>query len=297
MTGDSSSSNADRRGRSLLAAGAAIGILVAVASAIKPAGHGLPADAVAMVNDRVVSVEELARAIDLLARDKRNVMTDEDRAYVLSRLIDEELLVQRGVEIGLVESDQSVRKAIVKAMMDSILLDAESVKPTDEDLRAFYRDNRDYFTRPPTLRARQILFRNGTDHTDGLQRAEQAATALTDGMSFADAVVQFGDRPIQPLPDKLLPARALREYIGPTALEALMSLSAGQRTQPLPSPFGYQILELLERKGTDAPAFETIATQVAGVYARRAGEKALRDYLTRLRDEATLAYSANAPRQ
>jgi len=297
MRGDSSSSNADRRGRWLLAAGAAIGILVAVASAIKPAGDGLPAHAVAMVNDRVISVEELARAIDLLARDKRNEMTDEDRAYVLSRLIDEELLVQRGIDIGLVESDQSVRKAIVKAMMDSILLDAESEKPTEEDLRAFYRDNQDYFTRPPTLRVRQILFRNGTEHADGLQRAEQAATALSGGMSFADAVAGFGDRPIQPLPDKLLPARALREYIGPTALETLMSLSPGQRTHPLPSPFGYQILELLERKGTDAPAFESIALQVEGVYARRAGEKALRDYLTRLRDEASLAYSANAPRQ
>jgi parvulin-like peptidyl-prolyl isomerase len=297
MADDSSSSKADRRGRWLLAAGAAIGILVAVASAIQPTDHRLPAGAVATVNDRVIPFEALVRAIDLLAQDKRNEMTDEDRAFVLSRLIDEELLVQRGVEIGLVESDQSVRKAIVKAMMDSILLEAESEKATDEELRAFYRDNQDYFTRPPALRVRQILFRNGTERADGLHRAEQADAALAGGLSFADAVAQFGDASIQPVPDTLLPARALREYIGPTALETLLSLPAGTRTPPLPSPFGYQILELVEREGTDAPPFDTIAEQVEGVYARRGGERALRDYLTRLRDEASVGYAADAPRE
>lgn len=294
MTGGSSSFDSDRRRRRLLAVGAGVGILLAVASAIKPSGSGLPAGAVAAINDRVLSEEELARAINLLAQDKRNEMTEEDRAFVLSRLIDEELLVQRGVEIGLVESDSGVRKAIVKAMMDSILLDAESEKPSEEELRAFYRDNQDYFARPPTLRVRQILFHGAED---ALPRAQKAAAALDHGMAFADAAAQFGDEPIQPIPDTLLPAHALREYIGPTALEAVMSLQAGKRTDPIPSPFGYQILELVERQAMDVPAFESIAEQIEGVYIRRAGEKSLRDYLTRLRDEAKLRYAADAPRQ
>lgn len=293
MKGGSSSSKSDRRARWILAVGAGVGILLAVASAIKPAANGLPRGAVAAVNDRIVSDEELARAINLLAQDKRNEMTDEDRAFVLSRLIDEELLVQRGVEIGLVESDSGVRKAIVKAMMDSILLDAESEKPTEEELRAFYRDNQDYFTRPPSMRVRQILFRGESTR----QRAEQASAALDNGTSFSEAAVQFGDDPIQPVPDTLLPARALREYVGPTALETLMSLQSGKRTGPLPSPFGYQILELVERGGAEAPAFESVAEQVEGLYIRRAGERALRDYLARLRDEARLRYAADAPRQ
>jgi parvulin-like peptidyl-prolyl isomerase len=294
MTDNPSSSGADRRARRLLGFGAAVGIVIAVTSAIKPATPGLPAGAVAAINDRVLSEEELARAIGLLAQDKRNELTEEDRAFVLSRLIDEELLVQRGVEIGLVESDQSVRKAIVKAMMDSILLDAESEKPSEEELRAFYRENQDYFARPPTLRVRQILFRSGDDNR---ARAEQASAALANGMSFAEAAAQFGDEPIQPLPDALLPARALREYVGPTALETLMSLQGGERTAPLPSPFGYQILELVEREGMDVPTFESVAEQVEGEYIRRAGEKALRDYLTRLRSDARLRYAPDAPRQ
>jgi peptidyl-prolyl cis-trans isomerase SurA len=196
----------------------------------------------------------------------------------------------------LVDSDQSIRKAIVKAMMDSILLDAESEQPTEDQLRAFYRDNQDYFARPPTLRARQILFRNNAERADGLQRAEQAAAALAGGISFADAVAQFGDAPIQPIPDTLLPARALREYIGPTALETLMSLQAGERTPPIPSPFGYQILELVEREGIDVPTFESVVEQVEAAYIRRAGENALRAYLARLRDEASVRYGASAPR-
>lgn len=294
MTDNPSSSPTDRRGRWLLGAGAAIGIAVAVASAIKPSGPGLPTGAVAAVNDRIVSEEELARAIGLLAQDKRNELTDGDRAFVLSRLVDEELLVQRGVEIGLVDSDQSVRKAIVKAMMDSILLDAESEKPNEDELRAFYSENQDYFTRPPSLRVRQILF-PGDD--EGMQRARQASEALAGGMAFTEATAQFGKDPIQPIPDTLLPVRALREYIGPSALETVMSLQVGERTDAIPSPFGYQILELVEREATNVPAFESIADQIEAVYIRRAGEEALRDYLARLRDEASLRYAADAPRQ
>jgi parvulin-like peptidyl-prolyl isomerase len=183
--------------------GAAAGILVAVASVIRPSGDALPADAVATVNDRIVSAEELDRAIGLLARDKRNEMTDEDRAYILSRLVDEELLVQRGIEIGLVESDQAVRKAIVKAMMDSILLDAESDKPPAAALRVFHRDTRDYCVRPPTVRVRQILFRSGEE---GLQRAEQAAAELAKGKSFADVA----SRAVDAQPDSVRGAAAGR---------------------------------------------------------------------------------------
>jgi parvulin-like peptidyl-prolyl isomerase len=112
-----------------------------------------------------------------------------------------------------------------------------------------------------------------------------------------DAAARFGDEPIQPLPDTLLPARALREYIGPTALETLMAMQAGERTPPIHSPFGYQILELVEREGADVPTFEAVAEQVEAAYTRRAGEKALRDYLARLREEANLRYAADAPRR
>ena len=138
---EASSSQTKRRARIILGVGAAIGIMLAAAGAFAPSGPGagaLPTDAIARVNKKTIRTEEFARA--LLTRDKGNEITDEDRARVLNRLIDEELLVQRGTELGIIDSDRAVRKAISTAMIQTIVAESSSKQPSEDDLRAFYED-------------------------------------------------------------------------------------------------------------------------------------------------------------
>jgi hypothetical protein len=92
---------ANRRALQLLAAGSVVGILLGVAVALyeREATTGAPPDgAIALVNSRPIREEDYARAVALVERDKRTEVTDEDRARVLDRLIEEELLIQRGGE-------------------------------------------------------------------------------------------------------------------------------------------------------------------------------------------------------
>ena len=153
------------RGPILLAVGAIVGVLMAAIGAIAPNGRNvgaLPEDAIARVNDKTIGTEEFARAMTLLAGDKRYPVTDEDRGHVLDRLIDEELLVQDGIETGLVDSDRTVRKAISTAMIASIIAESASNQPSEDDLRAFYQENRPNFARIarqhyPTAGAGQVV--------------------------------------------------------------------------------------------------------------------------------------------
>ena len=92
--------------------GVVVGLAVAAFAALGPLKTGpLPPGAVARVGPALISRQAYDSAIQGLAADKRNPLTPADKAMALSRLIDEELLVQRGQELGLVTSEGSDRKS------------------------------------------------------------------------------------------------------------------------------------------------------------------------------------------
>lgn len=142
---------AERRALLLLAIGSVIGIVSGVTVAFRDPGRAprvLPDDAIALVNGRAIREEEYARALALLAADKRTEITDADRAHVLNRLIEEELLVQGGITIGLVHSHPAVRQAMTRAMLASIVAESTSEQPSEDVLRTFYAENPTVFVRP-----------------------------------------------------------------------------------------------------------------------------------------------------
>ena len=150
---------ANRRALLLLAAGSVVGILLGVAVAWyeRDATTGaLPDGAIALVNGRPIREEDYARAVALVERDKRTEVTDEDRARVLDRLIEEELLIQRGIAIGLVDSNRAVRKAITQAMLASSVAESVSVRPSEDELRTFYVENPSLFARSAEVADGQV---------------------------------------------------------------------------------------------------------------------------------------------
>lgn len=118
-------------------------------------------EAIALVNGKAITTEDFARAVAMVASDKRTAITDADRAHVLNRLIDEELLVQDGIAMGLVESNRAVRQALTQAMLAAIVSERVSARPSEEALRTFYEKNRSLFVRsaqgerPPLARGEE----------------------------------------------------------------------------------------------------------------------------------------------
>lgn len=134
----------------LLAVGGVSGVLLGLLStlhSVDSASVGaLPDDAIALVNGKAIREDEYVTALALLAGDKRSALTDQDRAHVLTRLIEEELLVQHGIASGVVDTDRTVRRAMTQALMDSIVAASASELPTDAELRTFYEQQQSRFT-------------------------------------------------------------------------------------------------------------------------------------------------------
>jgi hypothetical protein len=211
-------------------------------------------------------------------------------------MIDEELLVQRALELGLAHLDRRVRADLTSSVINAVVNDVDDNDPSERQLRDFYSENQSYFTRPGRIRVKQIFFRSrAADRVardggplDGGARAERAHGELLAGRDWDSVKAKWGDMEIAPLPNTMLPAAKIREYLGPTVLRSILELSVGQTSPPVRSGTGFHIVQLSDRGHAQAPAFEEVAELVKVDWRRRRGDEALRSYLADLRAAANI---------
>lgn len=245
-----------RAPRRLLIAGLVAGAALAAFGLRAPPGADLPPEAVARVNDRLILRDAWLRAVASVASERRAELSEADQRHILQRLIDEELLVQHGVQLGLVESDARLRSTLVSEVMAAARTDGSA--PDEATLRAFYDANRAFFAPAAHLRV-------------------QAWRLDADGAR----------RPLEPAPpDALLPLAKLRAYIGPTLAEAARTLPVGQDSAAIETGTGRVVLRVQESQPGAAPPFEQVRDLVRGEMRRRADEAAVRALLAQLRESS-----------
>ena len=279
-----------RRGGTLLAVGAGLGLAAALWGALGQPGLGrTDAGSIATVDGVAIARADFERALASLAADKRSPLTTVDARRALDRLIDEELLVRRGLDLGLGTSDLAVRKALVDAMVQFASAEAAGREPDDAELRRFYAERPGLVQAGPELRVQVVNFPS-RDAT----RVAAMRAALHSGKDFGAASVASGAEAVF-VPDALLPAAKIADYAGPSVRDAAMTLAPGDVAGPLDVGGLPTFVLLRERRADAAPPFEQVRDLVAEEWRRRQAEAALEDYLAQLRRRSRIRYSADAP--
>ena len=276
----------------ILGVGAAIGILLSVAGALVPTTSDFSGHVIARVNEKGISSQDLAFALGRLSHGRPT--THEQRLQVLQHLIDQELLIQRGVEIGLLDSDRTVRKAISMSVIDATVAAAVATEPSEEELRAFHASHQAVFTLPARAHVQQLYCAAKGDLTKAKARAEQAVAALSRGVSFTEVRDRYGDSDPNPPPDAPVPAYVLQRSLGPTLTHIALTLKAGAFSSPWQLPAGYHILRLVAYQPEQVQPYETAQQTVKAEYFRRKRDDALQNYLDHLRQQATVVLSPQA---
>ncbi len=283
---------AERRTLVLLAIGAAAGLIAAASAIVTPASYpgAIPADAVAVVGDVVIRRDDYLRLLAGFESDSKGAIDETARRHVLDRMIDEELLVQRALDLGLARVDRRVRADLTSALITSIVGISDDREPEPGELESFYAEESGFFARPGRLHVRQVFFRvpTGADESAILERARLAREALLSGRSLESVRSEYGDAEVSPLPDTLLPAVKLREYIGPTAVRAALELETGEVGEPVRSGIGIHVLVMADRTPTVTPPLSDIEPQVRSEWQRRLGDRSLRAYLDQLREDGNV---------
>ncbi len=281
----------------LLAVGALLGLALAAAGLLGASGSrraALPADAAAVVNGVVVPAAAFEQALAALQAASRGRVDSPQRRALLGRLVDEELLVQHGLALGLVELDRKLRADLLRAVIDHAIAAAAVEEPSSEELARFYAANAELFGQADALLVKQLFLR--LDHADDgaaqsrLERqAEQARARLLGGEDIAVVAAEVGDTPVVPLPQAYLRPTKLGDYLGATALRAVLSLELGGVSPPLRSVDGLHIYQLAGRRPAPPPLLASIKDLVVGEYRRRRDDETLRALIADLRRRADIA--------
>lgn len=240
--------------RVLLWLGLGLGALVAgLQLGRDAASSALPPGVVARVGERLILRDEWLKAVAATASERRTPLTAAQQQQILDRLIDEELLVQHGLALGLVQRDQRLRGQLVSEVL--FTAGADRSDPDETELQAYFATHRDRFAPPGALRI----------------AAWQIDTA--------------GQRQpyLPPLPDRLLPPAKLQQYLGPGPVRVALDLPLQVVSEPLDVGGRRIVLTVLERAPGPAPEFAAVREAVLTDYRRHADEAAVRELLQQLR--------------
>lgn len=235
-------------------AGAALAVfyIARVPDTVEPA-----ADAVAWVNDRPIDRASYESALQAVAGDRKaGTLREGDRERVLERLIDQELLIDRAIELGLHERDPQIRNQLATAMIDFLVRRAEDDARGAEDdaLRAFYEEQQFRFQQSPQFRLR------------------------VDGAGV-------------PLPNGFLLVKDIEQRLGPSAARAVAGLRVGESVTVGQGSTAYTVT-LVERRDGEIVPFEEAREAVEAAYLRERSEAAVREFLELARQRSDVRVEA-----
>ncbi len=270
-------------GPRLFAIAGGLGLVAALWVALAPdmprgTGVSLDGAAAARVNGAVITMLEYERAAQAVQNDRRNVLGPEEAARILETLINEELLAQEAVRLGLVGSDGEVRAAAVRGVMRLILSGLVSVEPSEVELRDFYDNYPDLFVPPARLWVRHLEIDTALE-----DEIAEIIAELRDGAGFGELLLRFPDARSRPVPDRMIRGEDMRQYLGSTLTDFALAAGEGTIIGPLEVDGNAQFLWVVEKGYGSRPALEEVHDAAVDEWRRRAEEDAINSYLERLR--------------
>lgn len=273
-------------------AGIAGGLVVAALAAVERPAR-LDRDTVALVDDVPVPRARYEDALAALAAQERGPKLDAARRRaLLDALVDEELLVARGLELGLGRADPAARRRLAQLVEEHAVSRDGPLEPSDDELAAFRAAHERELGRSPTYEVEAVLVPGDGAAVEA--RAEAVAERWRGGESRDQLERELGAPPRVAVPRAPLPDGALREYLGPTAARVASTLEIGEVSDPIRGAGGYRVVRLVARaEGGPRPASE-IAEAVRSLWRREARRERVSRYVRELRDGARVDVDTDA---
>jgi parvulin-like peptidyl-prolyl isomerase len=238
--------------------------------------------AVASANITVTDADVDAK----LAEVREEFAAASEEIYGERRELDEMI-----AEMGI--SPQELRESISQSIAIERLLEAQGMTaPTGPEVREFYDQNQEFFTRPEQVEARHILIRVEPEAPEeaweeARQRAQAVHAEVTaPGADFAEIARTRSEGPSAPQGGDL--GTFPRGRMVPEFEEVAFGLQAGQISKPVRTQFGWHIIQVTERQDEGVVPFDEIAEDLERELRNQSIQQHLAEYLESLRAQATI---------
>ena len=276
--------------KTLLILGIVFGLCFILLGIVLPKNKIEDKNVVVSVNGHPIFQSDWDLALQALAMNKRNEITKEDQLLVLERLIDEQLLLQRGLEIDLPQTEGMVRKSIVNAMIDKVVVEGQVSTINEDELQSFYQDNKDFFSGHSEVHIKRIFLEYRSQEEDE-KRLDKIRELLIAGEDFDFVEAEYGDFILPEIPNMLLPIKKLKDYLEPNLVEMVLNLQPGQITSEIETINGFMFIYLLSSIRGEEKPFEAVKEQVSNEYKRRNDEISIQKYMEWLRKKSEIIYA------
>ncbi|MFW6192712.1 MAG: SurA N-terminal domain-containing protein [Gemmatimonadota bacterium] len=182
------------------------------------------------------------------------------------------------------DQNSTARVRYVSLPADSAVPD-DAVEVTDEEIEAYYRENRDEFSRPPVAVVDLVSLDAEPSASDSAQARTRidSVRALIDeeGRSFDDVVEEISEESPSGLEAADLGSVSRDDMVGPLG-DAAFSAPRGEVVGPVESPSGYHLVRVSSRQGDQV----TLSHVLAPVQLSVEAEDELFDRMDRLEEIA-----------
>jgi parvulin-like peptidyl-prolyl isomerase len=283
--------------RSLLfyATGAILGLGLAGFALFTAKGttvRSFPPEDAALVNGRQILRSDFRTQTQIEAGVPFDQTTPEQRRKVLNEMIDEELLVQRGLEIDLAATDPDVRSAMVAGVDLQVDADVIAQQPTQQELTDYYNRHIDKYSSDGVMQVVDMAMPIGTGKVeDAVARAQKASAELNQGAPLQKVSAEYGLKDSGRIDAGDNFDFAVKAKLGPDIYAAVKDLKAGQASAPVKQPDGVHVVLVTKRVTAVKLDYAKAQDEVWQDYkkaAREANERANLKYLMS-RADITLA--------
>jgi parvulin-like peptidyl-prolyl isomerase len=187
--------------------------------------------------------------------------TQQELQGLISRFIRDEILYREASAMDLDDRDLVIQRRLVQKLTFVFEDLAESIEPTDDELKNYLRENQEKYRVPEMISFTQVYF-NPDKRKDALKEAKTVLARLKSAQSQPEDAVSLGDTiMIDSSFRKRSPDEAART-LGKEFADNLFSAGEMGWQGPIGSTFGLHLIYLEERIASKMPKFENIREDV-----------------------------------
>ena len=239
-----------------------------------------PIDTVVLVNQQPVTESALQVARQRSGRFMVDVPVQDRDKQLLQRLIDDELILQRAEELGILQADPGIRKLLARSAINTVVRESQALLIKEPELIAFYNDHQAVFQQPQRIKLQAAQF-------DDLEMANISRNAVLLGDSLKKTV-SLGGGKILPIPVSPLPKHMLIRYLGISLTDLAIELSATQISQPIVQSDNIYLLQVIENQPAILMPFEQVRETVMTELISRQRRDSLTTTLEELKQTASI---------
>ena len=232
--------------------------------------------AIARVGEKEISRQKFEEIIKVLDDQSKSELTLEKKNLIRERLIDEELLIQRAIELDLVRNDSLVKGNVIQTMFQYIINANELAEPSEAELRDYFSKEKNYFSSGKRFKLENYSFRNVND-------AETARNWLNKGNLESFLKLVETENSVD-LPNVFLTPQKIRDYLGPKVLEELPSLEKGGFSNIFEINKVPSIVICIDVLLDYNPKFEEIIDQIKNKFIKDREDILVKEYIENLRN-------------